>query len=438
MSAKNSDYLILVEHTARELDIACLIKYLIEQKGSTIDVMPLPYFNAYNVGRKNHSKVLVAPYCYRLGIYKPILSHFTDISLINLAYEQILAKITNNMKAPKDEFTKKFVVYNAWSENYFNYLTKCGVDPANITINGNLSYALYKYPYRTYFNIPREHLSEKYHLDISKKWLFIPENYGAAFTSDTVMNDKITNGMDPVDAIKYREFAAQSLHVVIQWCARASKSNDIEIIFRPRPAISYQKMQEFFTNVLPEIPDGLKIIKDHTVREWILASDVVMSSYSTTLIEAAIAEKPIAMLEPIPFPDYLDASWYNMVPKIVNYDDFIKAISLPSPDSYQCLKRWAETEMMSRGDPIQGVVNLMLAVKKGGIRIPEIYTKKPDESGIRGLLNRSLDHFHSLKSQFFVQQPKIVEDYENDYFASGDVAQRVARWKKILNENKLT
>ena len=436
MVNSNIDFLIFVEHTARELDIASLIKYCIEQKGSTAEVISLPYCNK-NLIKKNYYNVLVVPYCYELGIYQSILALFSNIKVINLAYEQIFQNINENLKAPKDEYSKKYVMYHSWSSNYFDYLIKYGVDPANIAINGNLSYALYKYPYRNYFT-SREALANKYNLNPLKKWLFIPENYGAAFYSESIINEKVEKGIDPIDVIKYREFAIKSLKEVINWCVKVLQEQDIEIIFRPRPATPYEKMWRFFTDVLPDIPHGIKIIKSHTVREWILASDLIFSSYSTTLIEAAIAEKPIGMLEPVSFPDYLDSSWYNMVPKIVNYENFAKTIISPSHCSYQSLKRWAETEMMSSGDPIQGIVNLMLSVKENGIAIPEIYTKKYERFAFSNLLYRAFDCCNSLKKMVFVQKSIIIEDYDSDLFTSEDVASRVTRWEKVLNENKLS
>jgi surface carbohydrate biosynthesis protein len=432
MSAKDIEYVILVEHTARELDIACLIKYLIEQTGSTAEVMPLRYFNA-NTMKNNHVKVLAVPFCYFLGpTYMSIIPHFRDISIINLAYEQILSNINKNLKAPSDEFTKHFVFHHAWSKNYFDFLIKNGVDSSNVIINGNLSYSLYKYPYNKYF-ISRQDLATKYHLDLSKKWLFFPENYYAAFYSESIINEKVAMGMNLDDALQYRNFATQSLQKAIKWCAKSLNSHDIEIIFRPRPATSLEKMKDFIADVIQEIPEGFKVIKDRTVREWVLASDIVISSYSTSLIEAAIAEKPIAMLCPLAFPEYLNAEWYDMVPKIRTFNEFSEFIASPSPDSYRVLKKWAETELMSKEDPVVRIVNLMMTIKDGGIRIPALYLKRPKETAVKRLY-KNLNYLSCLKNKFFTQQPIILEDYEDDFFTSADVALRVARWKMVLCE----
>jgi hypothetical protein len=295
---------------------------------------------------------------------------------------------------------------------------------------------LYKYPYKKYF-ISRQELATNYQLDVSKKWLFFPENYYAAFYSESIINEKVAMGMDLNDAIQYRNFATQSLQEAIKWCAKTLTTHDIEIIFRPRPATSLEKMKDFIADVIKEIPEGFKIIKDRTVREWILASDIVISSYSTTLIEAAIAEKPIAMLCPLAFPDYLNAEWYDMVPKIGNFSEFSEFITSPTPDSYRVLNSWAERELMSQEDPIMTIVNLMLTVKKSGIRIPDIYLKKSNENTIKSYTYKNLNYLFLLKNKIFTRQPIILEDYEDDFFTSADVAKRVAHWKMVLcDENQ--
>ena len=430
MRSKNIDVVIIVEHVARELDIACLIKYLLQRSGFSVEVLSLPYHGISSL-KGNPVTVLAVPYCYSLGVYKTLLQRCPVTSLFNIAYEQIFQNINENLKAPKDDFAKKHVIHHAWSRHYAEYLKKYGVDPNNIFLNGNLSYALYKRPYHHYFPSRRE-MAEKFHLDPDKKWVFIPENYGAAFYSDDIIDEKIKKGIDAHEVLEYREFASRSLRQVIRWCARAAESGTVEIIFRPRPATSQEKMQNVFAGELAEIPPALRIIKDLTVRDWILSSDIVLSSYSTTLIEAAVAGKPIGMLAPAPFPEYLNASWYSMVPKIETFDDFARTISTPSPDTYQALRQWAEANMMSTGDPVMGVVNLLIAAKERGIEIPGHYKKRPEKNKITGVISQTFETLVFLKRKVLFRHPEIVEDYENDYFTQTDVNRRVAQWERVL------
>jgi surface carbohydrate biosynthesis protein len=429
------EYLIFVEHVARELDIACLIKYLIEQKNGRVAIVSLPYFNEREI-KKNNLKVVLVPYCIILGpTYQSILPRFSNISIINLAYEQLLATITENMKAPKDEFAKKNVIHHAWSKQYYAFLQKYGVTETNIHINGNLSYALYKEPYKDFF-ISRDELAKEHNLDPLKKWVFIPENYAAAFWSDAAMTEKLTLGMDPKDQMEYHDFTVKSLREVIRWCSKLSKSENVEIIFRPRPATSIERMTAFFTDVIPSFPKHLHIIKSHTVREWILASNIVVSSYSTTLIEAAIADKPVAMLSPYPIPDFLYVSWYDMVQKLDNYASFCQQVSSPDATSGNDLKIWAESEMMSNGDPILGIVNLSLSLADHGPRIPDIILQKMNNTSPLNTIYKKIYKLSAEIPIYIRLKKPCIEGYENDNFSMLDVEQRVTRWERILHKKK--
>lgn len=432
MKPENGEILIIVEHVARELDVACLIKYYLEQKGCLVSIVSLPYYKNFQINKKN-IRIVAVPFFYSIEYYNSIISDFKDITVLNLAYEQIFQNVNENLKAPKDQYAKQSVIHHSWSKNYFNYLTKYGVFKNNIIINGNLSYSLYKKPYREYF-FSRYELAEKYGLNPHKKWFFLPENYAAAFYSDFVIKDKIKNGIDPEEINLYKGFATQSLKKVIQWISRYLQSNDVEIIFRPRPAVSLDRLEQFFYDTISELPEGLKIIKEKTVREWILASDMVISSYSTTLIEAAIAEKPIAMIAPIPFPPYLYAGWYDMVPQITNYYEFSNILSNINPDSYAQLKNWAEVEMMSKGDPINGIANIFLQLKKNGFSFPRINPKKNLEINLKYPVRRLLKGIRDMKNRLNNPQQEVFELYEDDYFTDNEVKMRVEHWSKVLTK----
>jgi hypothetical protein len=156
-----------------------------------------------------------------------------------------------------------------------------------------------------------------------------------------------------------REFCRESLAQLLLWCNEAGKNDELEIVFRPRPATNSQLMDEFFKEHVGSPTRQLHFTKAETVREWILASDVVMSSYSTSLIESAIAGKPIYMVEPIPIPESLSCDWYDLVSRIHTNADFQQACMAPVTDNYCDLQNWAEGAMLSNGDPIHGLADFI-------------------------------------------------------------------------------
>ncbi len=116
--------------------------------------------------------------------------------------------------------------------------------------------------------------------------------------------------------LNMRAFCRESLAHVLRWCNDVGKNDELEIIFRPRPATNSQQMETFFRESVGTPAAHLHFSKVETVRDWIMASDVILSSYSTSLIESAIAGKPIYMLEPVPIPDSLYCDWYDLVSRI--------------------------------------------------------------------------------------------------------------------------
>ena len=73
-------------------------------------------------------------------------------------------------------------------------------------------------------------------------------------------------------------------------------------------------MLNFMHRTVKNPSANLKIIKTETAREWILAADHVMSSHSTTLIEAALAGKPIHRFSPEAYPEAVALEWHGLVP----------------------------------------------------------------------------------------------------------------------------
>jgi len=423
----NPDYLWFVEHTARELDIACLIKYLMQkQHGKEIQIVSLPYSGYFEIFNIN-PEIIMVPYCYSFSSFSHILPHYRKIKLLNLAYEQIFQNINLDLKSPKDDFTKKYVIHHAWSEDFKKYQQNFGVNPKNIFVNGNLSYGLYKKPYMNFF-MKKNEISKKFGLNPDHTWILIPENYGAAFYTESIIQEKISNGININDVIDYKNFAQESLKILIKWCIKACDDKSVEIIFRPRPATPTSKMVEYFKSESSILPKNLHITKDYSVREWILASDVVMSSYSTTLIEAAVAEKPIYMLAPIVFPPYLHADWYNLVPQVTCYHEFLEIIRAFSPDSCLKLKQWTESKYLKNGDPVQGIVRLLLKIPDIEIWAsdnPELKKTIPENEG-----NILSNIVKTIGVSF--RKPKM-EDYENDFFTPQDVLRKKMEWERILN-----
>ncbi len=408
------DVLWLVEHVARELDVACAAKALAESRyGLKISIKNI-YYHAKDVLRNFEPRVVVHPFFYFMKgalATEDFVGAWPNSIHFNLAWEQIHYKAHLKIKAPSDDFTKQKVIHHAWGDFYKDYLITNGVDAQNIFVNGQPAYQLYKAPYREYFK-KREQLAELYSLRPNDRWIFIPENYRWAFIGKKIKHFKDLGG-DEQEIQQLSEFCTHSLKILLQWCNRVGSQDGITIIFRPRPAVNSSIMMDFCReNVGPPAPN-LHFIKNESVRDWIMASDLVMSSYSTSLIEAAVAEKPIYMIEPLRFPDALSCDWYAHAPRIATADDFEKACFNNSPSAADFrLKLWAEKNLLAYGDPIERLAGF-----------------------VQQLVER-----HKQYGSLTAKSYKILEEkkyfnlltHENDVFDDNHIEQLIETWRRAM------
>lgn len=357
---KKIDVLWLIEHTAREMDVACAVKSVAQSRyGIDITVRNI-YLHASQILKEYIPSIVVFPFLYRITdmAIEDYVEAWPEATFFNLAFEEIHYKAHLKMKAPGDEFTRQRVIHHAWGNFYKNYLLESGVPLDHIFVNGNPVYQLYKYPYHEYFK-QRDQLAEQYGIDPLKRWVFIPENYKWAFFSDDKLQRSANRGGDMEEHLNMRAFCRESLGHLLRWCNEAGGNGELEIIFRPRPATNSQQVEAFFEEHVGAPTEHLHFTKAESVREWIMASDVVISSYSTSLIEAAVAGKPAYMAEPLPIPDSLSCDWYKFVPRIRSVAEFEEACQSVTEEHKHELQTWAEEEMLSHGDPILGLADLI-------------------------------------------------------------------------------
>ena len=117
------------------------------------------------------------------------------------------------------------------------------------------------------------------------KWVFFPENFGWAFYSKEMLQQMVNDGQSVEQVNFMNNFCKEYFASTIKWLIRLAEEEEIELIFRPRPATSVQDIEEAITNSVTKLSSAFRIIKEETVKDWIYASDIVLSSYSTTLIE---------------------------------------------------------------------------------------------------------------------------------------------------------
>jgi hypothetical protein len=123
--------------------------------------------------------------------------------------------------------------------------------------------------------------------------VFLPENCNWAFYDDAMLAELIRSGQPAAQVAALREVVTTSFEAAMRWCAALARRSDLELIIRPRPSTAPDHFPKRVEEVVGPLPLRMSVTARDTVRDWILASDVVISSYSTALIEAAVAGETV-------------------------------------------------------------------------------------------------------------------------------------------------
>lgn len=431
---KRLDICILFERAARELDVATALAYILASRhGLSTEIVQQYHARATIFGRIRPD-VVVLPYAYHHRYNNHYLMRWRTSTFFSLTWEQLFYPGVATAKTPTGAFAERHVIHHAWSDAYADLLRASGVPDPNIFIGGQPAYALYQEPYRQYFK-SRAQIAREHGLDPARRWVFLPENYNWAFYDDAMLAELIRAGQPAAQVAAMRDVVTASFEAAMRWCATLARRSDVQLIIRPRPATSPVLFRRRMEEVIGALPPGMSITVGDTVREWILASDVVISSYSTSLIEAAVAGRPSFILEPVPWPESLQSEWHSLVPHLRSEQEMMDAVLAPPEDVDVRLAQWARSALMGRGDPIVRIADELARIRTGSVPIPEPppwWTITPEARvGIppRVLYELRRRFPTSLWPPFRRLDPMLA----GDVAAAQAVPERVRRWGPILD-----
>jgi surface carbohydrate biosynthesis protein len=408
------DVLWLIEHTAREMDVACVVSALARARyGLTVEIRNL-YQHIGDYLRAYRPRVVVHPFVYVVEgalATEDVYARWPGAIHFNLAWEQIHYRAHLRIKAPADDGARRRTIHHAWGEFYRAYLRQHGVPDEHIFVNGHPSYRLYAEPYGRFF-ADRSALAKAFGLDPAKRWVFVPDNYRWAF-AQRKLPFFLAQGGNARELQSLVDFSVPSLELFLRACREAATDDDLEVVVRPRPSVSTSEFLEFFRRKVGPDIGRIHFLKEGSVREWIMASDVVISSYSTSLIEAAVAGKPAWMFEPIPILEALHCEWYDHAGRVRDAEDVVRVCHQDAPIAADDpLRAWAHANVLACGDPLQRLA-LQLALLVDRARSgPGTEGELPSHLGTRKYFNE--------------------ETHEKDAFAPQEVEALTAEWASLL------
>lgn len=360
-TASDPEVVFFFEGVARELDVICALQALLTQRhgldSAVINVSAPQALPAAGY----RPRVVVTPYFYTVNsIHNGYLLGWRQARYLSLNWEQLLYAGNKQAKSPRGVIPTRHCEHLSWGADYTRLLEQQGVPAARVHQLGNPALWLYREPYRA--ALPsRTDLARTSGLDPARRWLLFPENYNWAFYDQSILDGFRRAGTRQEDLDAQVKYATESLAEVLRWLAELAKDDGLQIIVRPRPSTETAALRAFGEKVFGGTwPERLALTKEGPVRDWIAACDLVVSSYSTTMIEAGIAGKSVAMLLPAPLPPSLRMAWHDFLPGIRSLDE-LRQFSAPGakPAPLPELRQWADANLLGPRDAIRALADVI-------------------------------------------------------------------------------
>ena len=317
---------ICIERIERELENARLLKAELENRGF-LDCKIAYFYDPRDFKwiPFRRPDVLIVPHMYNSKSFVRNVVRFGKARhVINLQYEQILSAEWNDLNKHVPQGLAKLAYHICWSDFYKNFLINSGVDSARTKVVPPLQFQRILNTDSLYIKEIRNRLIKSHGLDGSRIWSLFVSSFTFADIDETRLK---INELAGECSFKYEVFLhTESRKALLNWfeCALIESPNNI-LIYRPHP-------DELAIEPVLELASKFKnfvVIKEGPVADLILASDIIYSWYSTAIIEAHFAKKPIAILRPIEIQRDKDVVLYDRVNFVSSYEDFQKIYSRP-------------------------------------------------------------------------------------------------------------
>jgi surface carbohydrate biosynthesis protein len=433
MLKKKIDVIFLFEKASRELDIICFLKIMLEEKKISVEIVQQNTQSKEAI-HKYIPKVVVLPFCYQNRSNNQYFRHWRAAKYISLNWEQFLYEGNKIAKTPRGNFATQNVIHCAWTEGYKALLKDCGVKVENIKIIGSLPLSILDQKYKDYIK-NKDEISEKYNIESNKKWIFFPENFGWAFYEKNMLDQMINDGQHPNDVMQMKKFSTKSFYESMKWINKLIQEKDVIVILRPRPATSILDVEKKLLEFSIDKPKNLYIIKELTVKDWIHSSDIVVSSYSTTLIEAAVLNKNVLMLTPLNLPDILTQIWHPYVQKCKTYEELAVEIENQEIINYDKVKKWVKEYLNLDLNPLmcveKEIIKCIKSKEKSKIKICDLIVgEKNIENYIKYWLG--IIKFTATRLFPFYFKKPVDKEYIEDLESLSTISMKEMKIKKIL------
>lgn len=318
------DVLLTYEIKNREIENLCLIRHELERRGYTVK-MRMQYETFFRSQSPLEARLVVVPAYYRQRARFYSASHTIKTEkILNMMWEQVF-----NEKNEKDDRIHAIkpwgrqVSHIAWGPYMRDKLIRdWGVAPDHVFMTGHVGLDFVRDSMKNYYE-SREQIFSEFHIPENKTvHLFISSLAGADMGLRVMKNASLDSKGEMY--IEYGRLCSETRKELLAWFEQIlSTHKDDVIIYRPHP-------EEIGDEVFKQLEEKQKrflVIRDRSVKQWILVCDRIYSWMSTSIAEIYAAQKNCQILRPVQIPKDMEISYYQDIHTIDSYASFEKAFS---------------------------------------------------------------------------------------------------------------
>lgn len=320
---KKYDFIIGYEHKVREIESVCLLKYELERRRYSVLIYNTNDDRFKEKINKYYAKVLILPYAYDDKIISFCVGKSIKFDkIINLQWEQAIYKHQEDEKTSyrNPSGISCQAMHIAWGEANKRRLTHIvGLNEENVSVAGNMTLDFLKNPLKNFY-MDRKELFFKYQIPEEKRVCLFISSFKSATLSDETLNEwcRIYGEWRR----EQHNVAKRTLKEILRWIEKAiQEDSNLFFVYRPHPGEHTQ-----FVDELESKCKNFKVISDLSVKQWIIATDVVYTWMSTTVVESFFANKSCYLVYPYELPKEAMVRLFEESLSIKNYEVFKQSI----------------------------------------------------------------------------------------------------------------
>ena len=301
------DFVFIYEVKNRELQGIALIGLELIKRGFTVGYINT-WHGLHHADIRYKAKVAIVFEAYNTDVINFALSFIDHCeNVFNMQWEQLLnddCLKENSIYLLRGDACK--VYHASWGEKNKKHLIEtCHIPEEKVKVVGHIGMDFVSKRFSGYYKSKDEILND-YSISADKKIvLFI-----SSFAPPSLLDEERAS------------VSVKSKAKIVEWLIKFSKENrDKCIIYRPHPT---EAEGDEAINDMEK--SGIHIIRDYSIQQWIVISDIILNWWSTSLADVYSARKTCVFLRPYKLPEKYEYHMFRDIRMATSYEEMLSQI----------------------------------------------------------------------------------------------------------------